>query len=67
MYHDDDGRSEDVHMSDDAESASSPAYNADVQMAHADEVCGDVVKDPSPMPPEVGWQLGGDIGPCSMS
>ncbi|KAL1761414.1 hypothetical protein FB107DRAFT_201065 [Schizophyllum commune] len=58
VYHDDDGRSEDVHMSDDAESASSPAYNADVQMAHADEVCGDVVKDPSPMPPEVGWQLG---------
>lgn len=45
-------------MSEDAESASSSAYNADVQMAHADENCGDVVKVPSPLRPEVGWQLG---------
>ncbi|KAI4518898.1 hypothetical protein K525DRAFT_272220 [Schizophyllum commune Loenen D] len=58
VSHDDDGHSEDVYMGDDAESASSPAYNADIQMAHADEVCGDVVKDPSPLRPEVGWQLG---------
>ncbi|KAL1706701.1 hypothetical protein EV121DRAFT_289280 [Schizophyllum commune] len=58
VSHDDVGHSEEVHMGDDAESASSPAYNADVQMAHADEVCGDVVKDPSPLRPEVGWQLG---------
>ncbi|KAL1667558.1 hypothetical protein GGF50DRAFT_112104 [Schizophyllum commune] len=58
VSHDDDGHSEDVYMGDDAESASSPAYNADVQMVHADEVCGDVVQDPSPLQPEVGWQLG---------
>ncbi|KAI5825056.1 hypothetical protein K523DRAFT_420315 [Schizophyllum commune Tattone D] len=57
VSHDDDGHSEDVHMSEDAESASSPAYNADVQMAHADEVCGDVVRDRSSLQPEVGWQL----------
>ena len=45
-------------MADNAESASSPAYNADVQMAHADEFCGDVVEEPSPLRPEIGWQLG---------